>query len=161
MVGAFGPALKAGSPVTGSVTIFIRCGRFLRGVKHNSSILDILRPEDLPGRMSSRRRSGPGRTTCPLVDTLVCMVGRTYLCARSLANETTFTLAGFPDGHMRLSDCFSAVVLLQTDRLIGINHPFWLILFLHYPQCVAWMLSGCSSLQAPPIPLGWSGTMSL
>src|ERR1700735_4295752 len=32
MVGAFGPALKAGSPVTGSVTIFIRCGRFLRGV---------------------------------------------------------------------------------------------------------------------------------
>jgi hypothetical protein len=32
IVGAFDPALKAGSPVTGSVTIFIRCGRFLRGV---------------------------------------------------------------------------------------------------------------------------------
>jgi hypothetical protein len=28
IVGAFGPALKAGSPVTGSVTIFIRCGLF-------------------------------------------------------------------------------------------------------------------------------------
>jgi hypothetical protein len=33
IVGAFDPTLKAGSPVTGSVTIFIRCGRFLRGVR--------------------------------------------------------------------------------------------------------------------------------
>jgi hypothetical protein len=32
MVGAFGPALNAGNPVTGSVTSFVRWGRFLRGV---------------------------------------------------------------------------------------------------------------------------------
>jgi hypothetical protein len=84
MVGALGPALKAGSPVTGSVTIFIRCGRFLRGVS-------TIRPSSIfassgsPGRISSRRRSGPGRTTCPLVDTLVCMVRRSYLNERSFA----------------------------------------------------------------------------
>jgi len=110
MVGAFGPALKAGSPVTGSVTIFIRCGRFLRGVS-------TIRPSSIfaskgsPGRISSRRRSGPGRTTCPLVDTLVCMVRRSYLTQRSSANQTTFALAvSACDGPMRLADCFSAVV---------------------------------------------------
>jgi len=86
-IGAFGPALKAGRPVTGSVTIFIRCGRFLRGVS-------TIRPSSIfasrgsPGRISSRRRSGPGRTTCPLVDTLVCMVRRSYLSERSFANQT-------------------------------------------------------------------------
>lgn len=32
-VGAFGPALRAGSPVTGSVTSLTRRGRFLCGVK--------------------------------------------------------------------------------------------------------------------------------
>src|SRR5579864_5075898 len=92
MVGAFGPALKAGRPVTGSVTIFIRCGRFLRGVS-------TIRPSSIfasrgsPGRISSRRRSGPGRTTCPLVDTLVCIVRRSYLSGRSCANQTRFALA--------------------------------------------------------------------
>src|SRR5690348_9892601 len=78
IAGAFGPALKAGSPVTGSVTIFIRCGRFLRGVS-------TIRPPSMcasrgsPGLISSRRRSGPGKTTCPLVETLVCMVRQSYL----------------------------------------------------------------------------------
>src|ERR1700685_1454603 len=86
MVGAFGPALKAGSPVTGSVTIFVRCGRFLRGVS-------TIRPSSIfasrgsPGRISSRRRSGPGRTTCPLVDTLVSMVRRSYLKEKPFANQ--------------------------------------------------------------------------
>jgi hypothetical protein len=82
MVGAFGPALKAGNPVTGSVTILVRCGRFRRGVS-------TMRPSSIfasrgsPGLISSRRRSGPGRTTCPLVDTLVCMVRRSYHCGLS------------------------------------------------------------------------------
>src|ERR1700733_3188570 len=31
-----------------------------------------------PARISRRRRSGPGRTTCPFVETLVCMVRRSY-----------------------------------------------------------------------------------
>jgi hypothetical protein len=117
MVGAFGPALKAGSPVTGSVTIFIRCGRFLRGVS-------TIRPSSIfasrgsPGRISSRRRSGPGRTTCPLVDTLVCMVRRSYLSGL-WQMKLHLPSRSLPDGHMRLADCFSAVVLLPTDRLIG------------------------------------------
>jgi len=96
MVGALGPALKAGSPVTGSVTIFIRCGRFRRGVS-------TIRPSSIfassgsPGRISSRRRSGPGRTTCPLVDTLVCMVRRSYL------NETFFAIKlGLPGPYSLL-----------------------------------------------------------
>jgi hypothetical protein len=29
--------------------------------------------------MPSRRRRGPGRTTCPFVETLVCMVRQSYL----------------------------------------------------------------------------------
>src|SRR6516162_2290796 len=71
-VGAFGPALRAGSPVTGSVTSLTRFGRFRRGV---NTILppSISASSGSPGRISSRRRSGPGRTTCPLVETLVCM----------------------------------------------------------------------------------------
>ncbi len=77
-VGAFGPALKAGNPVTGSVTSLTRWGRFLRGV---STIRpsSILASRGSPARISSLRRSGPGRTTCPLVETLVCMVRRSYL----------------------------------------------------------------------------------
>src|ERR1700693_1375771 len=53
IVGAFGPALKAGRPVTGSVTIFIRCGLFRRGV---STILpsSIFTSRGSPGRISSR-----------------------------------------------------------------------------------------------------------
>src|ERR1700675_647390 len=31
-----------------------------------------------PARISRRRRSGPGRTTCPFVETLVCMVRPSY-----------------------------------------------------------------------------------
>jgi len=41
MVGAFGPALKAGSPVTGSVTNFCSVRTFSSRRQHNSSILDI------------------------------------------------------------------------------------------------------------------------
>src|SRR5260370_19707712 len=49
IVGAFGPALKAGSPVTGSVPIFILCGRFLLGVS-------TIRPSSI---FSSRESTGP------------------------------------------------------------------------------------------------------
>src|ERR1700724_2410044 len=88
IVGAFGPALNAGSPVTGSVTSFVRWGCFLRGVS-------TIRPSSIfasngsPGRISRRRRSGPGRTTCPLVETLVCMVRQSYSAfrLRAIANR--------------------------------------------------------------------------
>jgi len=75
--GAFGPALRTGRPVTESVTILTGCGRFFRGVS-------TMRPDSTftssgsPARMPSRRRSGPGRTTCPLVETLVCTVRQSY-----------------------------------------------------------------------------------
>src|SRR5208282_3993421 len=72
-VGAFGPALKAGNPVTGSVTSLTRWGRFLRGVK-TIRPSSMLASKGSPARISSLRRSGPGRTTCPFVETLVCMV---------------------------------------------------------------------------------------
>lgn len=39
----------------------------------------ILASSGSPARISRRRRSGPGRTTCPFVETLVCMVRRSYL----------------------------------------------------------------------------------
>src|SRR5258708_22738998 len=101
MVGAFGPALKTGSPVTVSVTIFIRCGRFLRGV---STIRpsSILASRGSPDRISSRRRSGPGRTTCRFVDTLVCIVRRSYLSVSSLATRFTDVVlqTRSPDVHV-------------------------------------------------------------
>src|SRR6202521_5533678 len=60
--GVFGPALKAGNPVTGSVTSFTRYRRLWRGVK-------TIRPfststsSGSPDRISSRLRRGPGSTT--------------------------------------------------------------------------------------------------
>src|ERR1700724_4800673 len=93
IVGAFGPALNAGSPVTGSVTNFVRWERFLRGVS-------TIRPSSIfpssgsPGRISRRRRSGPGRTTCPFVETLVCTVGQSYSAYRlsAIANRAPPTV---------------------------------------------------------------------
>src|SRR5580704_3334452 len=53
---------------------------------------------------------------------------------------------------------------LRIKRLIGSQSSILVDPFspLHH-QWVAWILSGWSSLQAPPIPFGllWSGTMSL
>src|SRR5450631_2898788 len=86
-VGASGPALKAGRPETGSITIRARYERFFVGVR-------TIRPPSIfassgsPGRRSSRRRIGPGRTTCPLVEILVFMVRRSYL------NYARFSIAG-------------------------------------------------------------------
>src|SRR5215469_5840287 len=76
-VGALGPALRAGSPVTGSVTSLTRCSRLRRGV-NTIRPFSILASSGSPARISRRRRSGPGRTTCPLVETLVCMVRQSY-----------------------------------------------------------------------------------
>jgi hypothetical protein len=92
-MGAFGPALKAGSPVTGSVTNLTRWERFLRGV-NTIRPSSILASRGSPGRISSRRRSGPGRTTCPLVDTLVCVVRQSY--------PYVFVFAMSADGYCRL-----------------------------------------------------------
>src|SRR5215469_13937921 len=83
-VGALGPALRAGSPVTGSVTSLTRCSRLRRGV-NTIRPFSIFASSGSPARMSSRRRSGAGRTTCPLVETLVCTVRQSYLLKRDLA----------------------------------------------------------------------------
>src|SRR5215469_3140035 len=77
-VGALGPALRAGSPVTESVTNLTRCARFRLGV-NTIRPFSIFASSGSPARISSRRRSGPGRTTCPLVETLVCIVRQSYL----------------------------------------------------------------------------------
>jgi hypothetical protein len=75
--GAFGPALRAGSPVTGSVTNFARCGRLLRGVR-TIRPFSTLASRRSPARISSCRRSGPGSATFPLAKTLVCIVRTSY-----------------------------------------------------------------------------------
>src|ERR1700730_18738327 len=96
-VGAFGPALKAGSPVTGSVTSLTRWGRFLHGV-NTIRPSSILASKGSPGRISRRRRSGPGRTTCPFVDTLVCTVRQSYSAFRlsAIANRPPPTVCDLP-----------------------------------------------------------------
>ncbi len=162
MVGAFGPALRAGSPVTGSITIRIRCGRFLRGVS-------TIRPSSIfasrgsPGRISSRRRSGPGNTTCPLIDTLVCMVRQSYVHRGCCAVKSRLPLQN-PPRYAHPADSFfgdRCLPIRSADRRQPSNliDPFS---SLHH-QCTAWILLGWSSRHAPPIPLGfrWSGTTSL
>jgi hypothetical protein len=72
-LGAWGPAVKTGKPVTGSLTIRARCRLPDLGVK-------IIRPDstlassESPAWRPSVRRTRTGKTTWPLVDTLVCMV---------------------------------------------------------------------------------------
>src|SRR5271169_483835 len=61
-VGASGPALKAGSPVAGSVTILTRWGRFLAGV-NTIRPASMLASRASPALIPSRRRRGPGSTT--------------------------------------------------------------------------------------------------
>src|SRR6202041_620828 len=114
IVGAFGPALNAGSPVTGSVTSFVRWRRFLRGVS-------TIRPSSMlassgsPARISRRRRSGPGRTTCPFVETLVCIVRRSYPYRGQFRNTG-------PTPHRRANDaagappCPQAVASTRSER---------------------------------------------
>src|SRR5215470_8803986 len=79
--GAFGPAERTDSPVMGSFRIATFFERDLLGVN------TMRRPSTLasrgsPGRRPSWRRIGPGSTTCPLVESFVCMVRRSYLGCR-------------------------------------------------------------------------------
>lgn len=79
--GASGPASKTGNPVTGSATIFATCTVFfgrvstMRPAPPSRSMLASSRS---PARIPSFRRSGPGRTIWPLVETRVCMVRQSY-----------------------------------------------------------------------------------
>src|SRR5262249_28448605 len=76
-VGALAPALRASSPVSGSVTSLTRYRRLRRGV-NTMRPSSILASSGSPARMSRRQRIGPGRTTCPFVETLVCIVRQSY-----------------------------------------------------------------------------------
>jgi hypothetical protein len=72
-LGAWAPARNAGNPVTGSVTGLARYCRFLAGLRAMLPFC-IVASKESPARMSSLRRSEPGRTTWPLAETLVCIV---------------------------------------------------------------------------------------
>jgi hypothetical protein len=75
--GASGLAVRTGSLVRGSTTMLVLYRRDLCGV-------NTMRPPSVftssasPARRPSFRRRGPGRTTWPLVDTLVSMVRQSY-----------------------------------------------------------------------------------
>src|SRR5512146_1001891 len=75
--GASGPAVKTGRPVMRSLTIFALFGLFFWGIR---TILpaSIVASSESPARRPSLLRSGPGSTTCPLVETLVVMVRQSY-----------------------------------------------------------------------------------
>src|SRR5205823_3413884 len=76
-IGASGVTLRTGRPVIESITILTLCRRFLRGVK-TMRPASIFASSGSPARIPSLRRRGPGSTTCPLVETLVCMVRQSY-----------------------------------------------------------------------------------
>ena len=73
--GAFGPALKTGNPVSGSVMILALLVFFLCGVKTIRPPL-ISAVSASPAQMPSFRRNGPGNTIRPLVETLI-LIGKT------------------------------------------------------------------------------------
>jgi hypothetical protein len=75
--GASAPALRTGSLVTVSVIIRTRRRRLLRGVRTILPAL-IFASSGSPACMPSLRRNGPGRTTWPLAETLVCTVRQSY-----------------------------------------------------------------------------------
>jgi len=64
----------------------------LWGCQHNPILLDG-NIERIAARMPSRRRSGPGRTTWPFVDTLVCIVRQSY---RKMDFSRTYRLLRVP-----------------------------------------------------------------
>jgi hypothetical protein len=74
---ALGPAIKTGSPVTGSTQIFAFRERTFRGV-NTTRPFSAVTSSGSPGRRPSLRRTGLGRTTWPFVESFVSMVRRSY-----------------------------------------------------------------------------------
>jgi hypothetical protein len=79
--GAPGPALKTGRPVKASRTMADLTAREWRGT---STILSpsMVASSSSPGWSPSFRRIGPGRTICPLLDSLACIVRKSYHAGR-------------------------------------------------------------------------------
>ena len=87
-VAAFGPALRTGRPVIRSTTMLTRRERVLLGV-NTMRPSSTLASSGSPACRPSLRRIGPGRTTCPLVESLVSIVRQSY------PNLTSMTTAAF------------------------------------------------------------------
>jgi hypothetical protein len=77
-MGASGPAVRTGSPVIESTMILGFLPRVRRGVK-TMLPSSVRTSSGSPGRSPSLRRRGPGKTTWPFVEILVCMVRQSYL----------------------------------------------------------------------------------
>src|SRR5438094_926752 len=106
--GAWRPTLRTGSPVTRSTRIltFRDLGR--RGVSRTPPAF-ICTSSASPAWRPSRRRTEPGSTTWPLVESLVCMVRQSYLKMRqtaSLALDLPFSNHQGPDLYLPHLPCF-------------------------------------------------------
>ena len=76
-LGALGPAVRTGNPVTGSRMIRAFRERTFRGVR-TICCPSTLASSESPGCSPSLRRILLGTTTCPLVETVVIMVRLPY-----------------------------------------------------------------------------------
>jgi hypothetical protein len=76
-LGPLGPAASTGQPVTGSLTIRARRRFPFLGVR-TMRPLTTSASRASPASRHNFRRIGPGSTTCPLVESLVCTVGQSY-----------------------------------------------------------------------------------
>src|SRR5271169_834132 len=85
IVAAFGPALRTGRPEIRSTTMLTLRERVLLGV-NTIRPPSTLASSGSPACRPSLRRIGPGRTTCPLVESLVSTVRQSY---PNLASMTT------------------------------------------------------------------------
>jgi hypothetical protein len=92
-VGALGAALRTGRPVTESVMSLTRCARFRCGV-NTIRPFSMFASKASPGRMPRRRRSGPGRTTCPSVEIVYFKVYESQIPVVDRAIETVALMLG-------------------------------------------------------------------
>jgi hypothetical protein len=99
--GASGPSESIGSPVIGSSIILGLCFGPLAGVS-TMRPASTLASSASPARIPSLRRSGTGSTTCPLVETRVCMVRQSYLRSSDYSTrEVPGDVAGQDSDHPR------------------------------------------------------------
>jgi len=95
----------------GSVTILTGGRRFLRGV-NTMRPASMLASSGSPARMPSRRRRGPGRTTCPFVETLVCVVRQSYLSGSLGASPRLPSLS--------IPVCIALLPSARRDKIVGL-----------------------------------------
>jgi len=119
------PALasRTGRPLTGSITMRAFLRRDFLGVR-TTLPLEVFTSKESPGRSPNLRRTEAGSLTCPFVETLVCMVGRSYYDL--LFRRTRGAARGYPAATNFGSRTFFAVSAPRTGSDSLLSSPICL-----------------------------------